>query len=364
MLKLFIANLKMMARNRQSLFWSFMFPLMFTVIFGFFFGGDKNIAGTITIINKSNSELAVNLEKAVEDSKLFNIKKENNKENNLDQARKDITRAKISAAVYIPEGFGEQKPGSPANIKVIYDPGNSQTNAVLFNFLDKYLTNINFKLQNAKPVFQLEQEKTSNRSLNYFDFVLVGILGLALMNSSMIGIGVNMTKYREDKILKRIITTPIKTWKFIVAEVLSRLILNIFQISLILSIGVYVFQGHIYGNILLVFLISLLGGVLFQLVGFVIAGISKTTAAAEGMATAINIPMMFLAGVFFPIDGLPKWLFSIVQYLPLAPLLRMIRSVALETASPLDNPNNLALVLGWIFVMLVLAIYKFRLTEE
>jgi ABC-2 type transport system permease protein len=164
--------------------------------------------------------------------------------------------------------------------------------------------------------------------------------------------------------LKRITTTPVKTWQFITSEVLSRIVLNFFQIAIIILIGVKVFGAHIYGNLLIVMLFAILGAILFQLMGFCIASVSKTTDAAEGMATAINIPMMFLAGVFFPIDSLPRWLYSIVQYLPLAPLLRILRGVALESKSPFDNPINIVIVGAWIAALLIIATYKFRLTEE
>jgi ABC-type uncharacterized transport system permease subunit len=61
---------------------------------------------------------------------------------------------------------------------------------------------------------------------------------------------------------------------------------------------------------------------------------------------------------------LPKWLYTIVQYLPLAPLLRIVRGVALEQASPLAVPSNLIIVLAWILVMLGVTLWRFRMTDE
>ena len=71
---------------------------------------------------------------------------------------------------------------------------------------------------------------------------------------------------------------------------------NLLQISLILAVGILVFHGHIYGNIFLLIALALMGGVLFQLIGFTIASFAKTADAAQGMAQAVTIPMMFLAG--------------------------------------------------------------------
>jgi len=358
--KLFINNLKMLVRNRQALFWSLAFPLIFTVIFGFFFGKGSSTTGTVALIDKSSSQLAQSIEKSMGETDLFKVQKEDN----VDQARDELKRGKIVSVVYIPEKFAVAAPDATTQITLIADPGNAQANSVITGFLDKFLTSASFEAQNAKPLFTINVEQSVGGQLTYFDFVLIGLLGMALMNSSVQGVAITMSKYRDDKILKRLTTTPLQSWKFIAAEVASRLILNLVQIGLILLIGVYGFDAHLHGNIFAIFGFAALGAILFQLIGFTVASLSKTTQAAEGMAVAITIPMMFLAGVFFPIDQLPKWLFAVVQYLPLAPLLRMMRLVALEASSPFTDWRNITIVLSWIVAALIISSLRFRLSDE
>lgn len=360
MIKLFLANLKILTRDKDLLFWSMMFPLMFTFIFGFFFGKSSTTTGTIVLIEDSQTAVAQEFSKALDESKLFKIEKGDD----LETAEDKLKRGNIGAIVEVPKGFGELSLESPKTIKVIYDPANTQTNSVVLSFVNSFLTSANYSAANFQPVFKIDEEKTSTRQLNYFDFVLVGLIGMALMNSSIQGVAIGMSKYREDKILKRIVTTPLAPWRFIIAYISARLVINLVQISLILAVGVFVFDAHIYGSLTLLYLFGLLGAILFQLIGFTIAGLVKTTNAAEGMATAIAIPMMFLAGVFFPIDQLPKWLYAVVQYLPLAPLLRMIRQIGLEDVSPFTNPMNMVIVLSWIVIALAISIWKFRLSDE
>jgi len=283
----------------------------------------------------------------------------------IDKASDLVKKSTVAAVLVIPENFGSFAADAPKQLQVIDDPGNATTNTILLGFLDKFTTNLTFQINKIDgPLYTVDEQKVNTRTLGYFDFVLAGILGLALMNSSIIGVAVGMSKYREDQILKRLTTTPMKSWWFISAEVLSRLVINLVQISIILLIGKIFFDAHIYGSLWVIFPLALLGGILFQLIGFVIASFVKTTDAAQGAATAITIPMMFLGGVFFPIDGLPKWLFSIVQYLPIAPLLRMIRGVVLDVASPFANPMNMIIVALWIVVSLLIATWKFRLSED
>lgn len=360
MLKLFLSNLKMTVRGRQALFWSLAFPLMFTVIFGFFFGGGSSSAGTVALINKSNSPVATAYQSALEKSDIVKVQTDLSEDEIRDQMKKNI----IAAGVVIPENFGSQVPNAPTAVTIIEDPANSQVNSILSSFTNQFFIQTDFQIHNIKPTFSVIEDKTNQRTLSYFDFVLMGLIGLALMNSSVQGIAITMANYREDKILKRITTTPLPTWKFIAAEVLARLVINVVQIALILSIGYFGFHAHIYGNILILYVFALLGGLLFQSIGFMVAALAKTTDAAQGMAVAITIPMMFLAGVFFPIDSLPKWLALIVQYLPLAPLLRMVRTIGLEAGSPFTNPINIEIVLGWIVITLLVSLWRFRLSDE
>lgn len=358
MWKLFVSNLKMLSRNRQSLFWVLFFPLMFTFIFGLFFG-DNTKLGTVAVINKSDTQVASGLVETLDKAEVFKIQNEDN----VDLARDGIKRGKIAAAIYIPDGFGQLPPDQNKQIEIIYDPG-GQIHSSLSGVVNQYLTAINYKIQDSSPIFSSKLEPVTDRDLTYFDFMLAGVLGLALMNSSIIGIGVNMAKYREDQILKRITTTPVKIWKFILAEVVSRLVINFLQIAIILSVGKYLFGAHIYGSILVILAMAMIGAFLFQSIGFVIASFSKTADAAQGMAQAITIPMMFLAGVFFPIDSLPTWLSSVVQYLPLAPLLRILRGVMLDGNSPFFEPRNITIVAVWIILSLGISIWKFRLSDD
>ncbi len=350
----------MLVRNRQQLFWSLAFPLIFTVIFGFFFGSGSSSAGTVALVKQSNSNVANTLSDGITQTDLFKVKTYATE----DEARTQLKKNQVTAIVVIPTLFGEQSANGTTTVNIISNPSNAQSNSIINGFISQYLTQINYQIQNAKPIYSTSTENSSSGSFSYFDFVLVGLIGMALMNSSIQGVSITMSKYREDQILKRLTTTPLKPWKFIVSEVAARLLVNVIQISLILGIGILGFHAKVGSAIPIIMLLSLLGAILFQLIGFSVAASVKTADAAEGMSTAVAIPMMFLAGVFFPIDQLPKWLFSIIQYLPLAPLLRLMRGAALESTSIFENPINIAIVSGWIVVLLIYSSMRFRLTEE
>jgi ABC-2 type transport system permease protein len=127
-----------------------------------------------------------------------------------------------------------------------------------------------------------------------------------------------------------------------------------------MGVGVALFGGHIYGNIGWVLVLVILGNLVFLNLGFIIGAIAKTVRAADGLANAVALPMMFLSGVFFPKEGLPRVLGECVEYLPLSPLLDSLRGVALEGKAIWAYPDELSILAAWIVLSSIVAVRVFR----
>ena len=147
---------------------------------------------------------------------------------------------------------------------------------------------------------------------------------------------------------------------FFASQIIAYLLLSLVQAAIILAAGVFLFNGHIYGNVLWVFVLVLFGNIIFLNLGFIVGAIAKRVEAANGFASAIAYPMMFFSGVFFPTDGLPGVLSKIVQYLPLTPLLDALRGVTIEAKPVWAYPWELAILGIWIAVTSVVALRVFR----
>jgi ABC-2 type transport system permease protein len=361
MIRLFTADLKMLVRNKQLIFWSFAFPLIFTVIFGFFFGGKGANFGTALFVDQAHTQLSQTLYDVMAKQPALTVKYASS----AADAQSQMKGGKAAGAVIVPPGFGVWPPSEPVQVTVFYDPGSASGRAAIDGIVGGFVTQVSFRAQHVQPLYTTDDIAIGGASHNYFDYVLIGLLGMALMNSAIQGLAISMSRYRENRILKRIAITPLPQWKFMLAEILARLVINVAQVVVILAVGVYAFHAAINAGAIWPLLgLAIVGAVLFQLVGFSIAAVTKTTDAAQGMAQAITIPMMFLAGVFFSTDGLPNWLRLIVQFLPLAPLLRMMRGVALDNHNIADPPSNIYIVVAWIVVLALVVRSRFKLGEE
>ena len=176
--------------------------------------------------------------------------------------------------------------------------------------------------------------------------------------------GIAITRFREQQILKRILATPLRPVRFLAAQVGARLVLSVVQAAVILAVGMLLFHGHVYGNMLWIFVLVVFANLAFLNIGFAIAGRAPNPDAAQGMGQAGAIPMMFLSGVFFPLDTLPSVIHSIVRFLPLTPLLDALRKVAIDGASITGLGSQLGQLAIWVVITFLIASRSFRFAQE
>ena len=358
LLWLTVANLKMTYRNKQALFWSLAFPLIFVTSFGLFNFDDPPNA-TILLVDQAQDAASQGFVQAMSTVEHITVEERSD----APAARREVDDGDFSYLLIIPDGLQErivQGPGaSPSSISLVYDRANSGA-PITIGVVQGLVEEMNKQLANAPTLVELQSEGVQSRQLTYYDFLLPGLVGMGVMTSSIVGISASMALYRQQRILKRILATPLRVRVFFASEILANLVLAIIQAAIILAAGILLFGANIYGNFLWVFAVVLIASIVFLNIGFIIGGLSKNVDAAVGLANAVSLPMMFLAGVFFPKEGLPWILSNIVSYLPLAPMLDALRGVALE-AEPLWNyPFELGLLGAWIVVSAVVAVRVFR----
>lgn len=358
MLKLFVSSVKMQFRDRMGLFWALAFPLLFVLVFGAFFGGSNQTIGTVTFVDNARDAFSKALEEALVATKVYKVKTASY---TVEEAKQAIKDDKTSFVIIVPEGFNAGLvAGNPPPIQAVYSTGDTQVRSAAMSFLNDFVNRANLIAVNAEPVFTIQPIGTLENNVTFFDFVFAGILCLAIMNYNIVNFASSLTNYREKRILKRLQTTPLKVRKFMGAQILSFLVLNALQLGIILLVGVVLFKAHIYGNYADVILLGLFGSILFLSVGFLIASFSKTINAATGIGTSVSILMMFMSGVFFAIQNLPGWLYNIVRWLPLSPMITAMRNIALESQSLWAQWQYLLVMLGWVVVTLLLTAKFYR----
>ena len=148
--------------------------------------------------------------------------------------------------------------------------------------------------------------------------------------------------------------------RLFVGEIAAHLVLAVAQVAIILAVGIFVFGANVQGNLAWIFLIALLGALVFLNIGFILSAWARSPAAASGMGNAVALPMMFFAGTFFSTATLPWGLPHAALVLPLTPMLEALRDVAIDSAPLWDTWPQLGLLGIWVAVTAVIATRVFR----
>jgi ABC-2 type transport system permease protein len=102
------------------------------------------------------------------------------------------------------------------------------------------------------------------------------------------------------------------------------------------------------------------GAICFITLGFLIGSIARNEPAADAIANFVTLPMVFLAGVFFPIAGAPAVFKAISQMVPLTYLANGLRDVAIRGHSALSTLPDVAILLALAAVFATVSLRFFR----
>jgi ABC-2 type transport system permease protein len=306
------ANLKMSLRNRTALFWNLAFPALFILIFGAVFGRGTGVDFTIGVAG-SPSRLQDGVVAAMDGNPSFAVKRGG--ESDELKALRDGDRDVVLVF------SGDQPAGQVPRVGLYYDATDGPTAQIAVGAVRQLVLGV---AGGPSPV-QIAEQPVESQAVSYIDFFVPGILAMSLMNSGVIGLATAFVIYRERGILRRIKVTPFPLTSFILARVLSQLIVAAAQALILVGLAWALFGLDIRGNPLVILVAVLIGALAFLAIGFAISGMARNAETAASYANLITFPMLFLSGVFFSIDSAPSWLRPITRALPLPYLVDALR---------------------------------------
>jgi ABC-2 type transport system permease protein len=194
----------------------------------------------------------------------------------------------------------------------------------------------------------------NGRAIN---FLLPGILALAIMAAGMVNLGIATAYERYYGVLKRLGSSPLPRSGLIIAKVISILILEIVQVILLVGVAVLLYGWQPIGSMWVTLLALALGTVTFAAIGLAMAGGLRAEITLAG-ANALFLLFVLLGGGILPLDHLPAPLAAVAQLLPAAALTQALQAAMNNGTS---FPGFALLVLAiWAIVMLVVAIRTFQ----
>ena len=166
---------------------------------------------------------------------------------------------------------------------------------------------------------------------NAVDFLLPGILALAVMSTAMVSLGIATGFERSYGVLKRLGATPLGTRRLVLAKCLAVVLVEVVQLLVLVGVGLILGWRGDLGAVAPVVGAVLLGTLAFAGIGLTLAGTLRgevNLAAQNGL----YLVLLLIGGIMFPLDSLPSWLQTPAELLPSSALADVMRGALTETS--------------------------------
>lgn len=347
-------------RDRLSIFFGVLFPLIFLFVFGGIFGKSSGTSFHLALINESKSPVATQFVNSLKDQKSLKI---DVNQYSLDDASQKMVRSQLDAAVVLPKDFGsvvdgQQLPSGQA--KVYYTQNNAQAGQTLSAILGGVFQGMNRQMTGAAEPFTVKGEQLNKNSLTQFDYTFAGLLGFSLLGIGIFGPINVFPELKKQGILRRLSTTPLRVWQYFTSTAISQCFIGLISIGVMFAVAATVFDLKVVGNVFVLAAFIVFGIVQILGIGLAIGGWAKNERQAAPLSNIIVFPMMFLSGTFFPRFLMPQFLQTVSNYLPLTPVIDGIRYIVNEGYGLSQLGPQLLLMAGWTIVVYFIAFRLFR----
>jgi ABC-2 type transport system permease protein len=195
---------------------------------------------------------------------------------------------------------------------------------------------------------------------NYFQFVAPGIIAMVVMMALMTGLPHAISYEKDIGTLDGMLAAPINRLSIILGKVMAQTVRGMIQGFIILTLAVVLFSVVIEGNILLVIFLILLTVFSFVGLGILITSFTENEETATMVMMTLMFPMMFLSGVFFPLQQMPWYMQGLAKFIPLTYATTALRKVMVLGADISAVSTEVLILLTFGIVLLAIAVPMFR----
>jgi ABC-2 type transport system permease protein len=300
-------------RDRSSLSWNILMPVLIVAGFSFAFSDDIGKQFKVAVINKTTATIQAKQFLALKHIEFYSVSSN----------KKDVTHSINKVQRH--------------QIDMLLDAENKQywinTESPGGYLVEKIL------LGSQQKIF--EKQTVSGKQIRYIDWVIPGILAMNMMFSALFGVGFVIVRYRKNGMLKRLKATPITAFEYLSAQVVSRIAL-IMLVTAFVFYATHFFVGFVMnGSHINLFLVFALGALSMISLGLIIAARITSEEAAGGILNLFSWPMMFFSGVWFSLEGATPVMQNIAEIFPLTHVTAAARAIMIDGAELIDISYHL-----------------------
>lgn len=292
-------------RDRETLFFSLLLPLIFLLIFGPMFagsgGGGKVEVAVYTTAPQEDQELLAEIFREM---------------SGLEAAYVDSLQEVSRRVAHQQADFGLAWGGSI--LAVFLNPARLQDNAIYNQLSEGIRTELDRRRLGVRDFFHVELIESGPQGQlgGELGYVFPGVIALGVMSAGLFLMPSSFLNLKERFVLKRFAATPMVKLHLLVGLMATRMVLSAISAVLVLIVGRQVLGVSLPANWLLFAFYLVAATVIMSGAGAVIALLAGNARSASNVAGLAMTIMMFFSGVYFPIEFLPRYLRGASLVLP------------------------------------------------
>jgi len=335
-------------RDRTAVFFTVLFPLMFLVLFGGIFKDQSapkvEVAqiGSVALLDQIPADGRAELDKVLQ------VDKTDDRAAALEKVRK----GDVDAAV---EQDGQR-------IVLHYSATDQVKAGTVRGLFNSLVESGNLAAAGVtKPAFTLDTQQVEDESLKTIQYITPGLLGWAIATGATFGAALTLVTWRQKKILRRLRLSPVRTTSLVGARVGVSVGIALAQMAIFIGVAAIPYFGlRLSDSWWMAIPLVIAGTLAFLSIGLFAGAFAKTAEAASAIANLVVLPMAFLSGAFFPLEGAPGWLQAISKVFPLRHLVDSMQDVMVRGEGPGSALPTIGLLLAFTVVVGGIAAALFR----
>jgi ABC-2 type transport system permease protein len=208
--------------------------------------------------------------------------------------------------------------------------------------------------------------------------VIASLIGVSIPNKSMLNTtlpailaflilffgfllsGISFLRERSQGTRERLMASPVTRFDIVNGYLLGFLLFAMLQTLILFFYTVYVLKVDFFGELWQILVFQILIGILSVCLGIFMSAFAKNEFQMIQFIPLIIIPQVFVCGLLFPVSQQPEYLQWIAKFLPLTYAVDGIRAIMLEGKGLLDIGKEMAVIIGYAAVLMVLAAVSLR----
>jgi ABC transporter DrrB family efflux protein len=361
-------------RQRSTLFFMFVIPVIQTIIFGYaidtqiehiplvVFDQDGRAEGqrlTDSFVNTRRFDL---VQRVFDDSTFWHA----------------MASGQARVGLRIPPNYSDRLlRGEQVSVQVLIDGSDSQVATTALNTAQ--LLGIQLSIQMTRPRGEAAQFAPSrnpsgaavmpidirprllyNPALESAHFFVPGLIGIILQLVTLFLTSFAIVRERELGTLEQLFVTPVGRTGLLLGKLLPYAIVGLVELLLVVCVMVYVFRVPIHGSVPLLITLSMLFMVCSLSLGLLVSTLARTQLEGMQFAFIIMLPSVLLSGFVFPRAEMPLPIYIITWAIPVTYFIEILRGIVLRGAGFADLAPWVAGLVVCCAVIMTLSVARFR----